>query len=111
MGEGSVVRKSRTTAKDGKTYNVKYYNLDMIVAIGFRVKSNVGTNFRIWANEKLTEYIQKGFIIKGSDRKRQKVKGFRKTTRYFETKVTTINRGLDKSMADFEEKMKTITTG
>lgn len=42
---------------------MKYYNLDMMVAIGFRVKSNIGTNFRIWANERLTEYIQKGFTM------------------------------------------------
>ncbi len=63
LEEDSVVRKFRTTAKDGKNYNVKYYNLDMIVAIGFRVKSNIGTNFRIWANERLTEYIQKGFTM------------------------------------------------
>ena len=63
LDEESVVRKFRTTANDGKIYNVKYYNLDMIVAIGFRVRSNVGTNFRKWANDKLTEYITKGFTI------------------------------------------------
>ncbi len=63
LEEDSVVRKFRTTAKDGKSYNIKYYNLDMIVAIGFRVKSNIGTNFRVWANERLTEYIQKGFTM------------------------------------------------
>lgn len=63
LDEESVVRKFRTTANDGKIYNVKYYNLDMIVAIGFRVRSNVGTNFRKWANDKLTEYITKGFTM------------------------------------------------
>lgn len=51
LEEDSVVRNFRTVASNGKTYNMKYYNLDMIVAIGFRVKSNIGTNFRIWANE------------------------------------------------------------
>ena len=56
MDENLAVRKFQTTAADGKNYNVNYYNLDMIVAIGFRVKSNIGTNFRIWANERLTEY-------------------------------------------------------
>lgn len=61
--EDSVVRKFRTTASDGKSYAVKYYNLDMIVAIGFRVRSNVGTNFRKWANERLTEYMVKGFTM------------------------------------------------
>ena len=61
--EESVVRKFRTTASDGKSYSVKYYNLDMIVAIGFRVRSTAGTNFRKWANERLTEYMVKGFTM------------------------------------------------
>lgn len=63
LDENSVVRNFRTTASDGKNYNVNYYNLDMIVAVGFRVRSNVGTNFRRWANERLTEYIIKGFAM------------------------------------------------
>ena len=46
VDENSVVRNFRTTAKDGKHYNVKYYNLEMIIAIGYRVRSNIGTNFR-----------------------------------------------------------------
>ena len=46
VDENSVVRNFRTTAKDGKHYNVKYYNLEMIIAIGCRVRSNIGTNFR-----------------------------------------------------------------
>lgn len=63
LDENSVVRNFRTTANDGKTYNMKFYNLDMIVAIGFRVRSNIGTNFRKWANDKLTEYMTKGFTM------------------------------------------------
>ena len=63
LDENSVVRKFRTTASDGKNYNVNYYNLDMIVAVGFRVRSNIGTNFRRWANERLTEYMTKGFTM------------------------------------------------
>lgn len=63
LEENSVVRNFRTTASDGKNYNVNYYNLDMIVAIGFRVRSNIGTNFRRWANERLTEYMIKGFTM------------------------------------------------
>lgn len=59
----SVVRIFRITAEDGKNYNVYYYNLDMIIAIGFRVKSNVATIFRKWANETLKEYMIKGFAI------------------------------------------------
>ena len=63
LEKNSVVRKFRTTASDSKSYNVNYYNLDMIVAIGFRVRSNIGTNFRRWANERLTEYMTKGFTM------------------------------------------------
>lgn len=63
LEELSVVRKFRTTASDGKSYNMNYYNLDMIVAIGFRVRSNIGTNFRKWANDRLTEYMTKGFTM------------------------------------------------
>lgn len=63
LEENSTVRKFRTVATNGKTYDIKYYNLDMIVAVGFRVHSNIGTNFRRWANDKLTEYITKGFTM------------------------------------------------
>jgi len=50
-------------ADDGKTYNVKYYNLDMIIAIGYRVRSDIGTSFRQWATETLKEYVVKGFAL------------------------------------------------
>lgn len=63
LEEKSTVRKFRTVATNGKTYDMKYYNLDMIVAIGFRVKSDIGTNFRKWANDKLKEYMIKGFVL------------------------------------------------
>lgn len=59
----SVVRNFRTTASDGKNYNVDFYNLDMILAIGYRVRSNIGVNFRKWATETLKEYMVKGFAI------------------------------------------------
>ena len=59
----ATVRKFRTVASNGKFYNINYYNLDMIVAIGFRVRTNIGTNFRKWANERLTEYMTKGFTM------------------------------------------------
>lgn len=63
LNKDAVIRKFRITAKDGKTYNTNYYNLKMIIAIGFRVKSNQGTRFRIWANEKLKDYLIKGYNI------------------------------------------------
>ena len=63
LEEEGAVRKFRTVATNGKTYDMKYYNLDMIVAIGFRVKSDIGTNFRKWANDKLKEHMIKGFVL------------------------------------------------
>ena len=59
----SVVAKFATTASDGKVYNVDYYNLDVIISVGYRVKSLRGTQFRIWATGILKEYMQKGFAL------------------------------------------------
>lgn len=59
----SVVKEYLTTASDGKKYNVTFYSLDMILAIGFRVRSKRGTQFRVWANHNLKEYMVKGFLI------------------------------------------------
>lgn len=63
LDDKAVVRNFRTTANDGKNYDVSYYNLDMIIALGFRVKSPQGTKFRIWATQKINEYITKGFVL------------------------------------------------
>jgi len=63
LEENSVVRFFRTTATDGKTYEVAHYNLDMVLALGFRVRSQSATRFRQWAAEKLKEFIRKGFIL------------------------------------------------
>jgi len=61
--ENSVVRKFRTTASDGKEYETNYYNLDVIISVGYRVKSLQGTKFRQWATQRLKEYIVKGFTM------------------------------------------------
>ena len=61
--ENAVVRKFRTTAVDGKNYNITHYNLDMIISLGYRVKSKIATNFRRWATERLKEYMIKGFTM------------------------------------------------
>jgi len=63
LDESSVVRKFRTTASDGKNYNVTYYNLDMIISLGYRIKSSIATKFRRWATERLKEYMIKGFTM------------------------------------------------
>ena len=59
----AVVRKFRTTAIDGKNYQVAHYNLDMIISLGYRVKSKIATQFRRWATARLKEYIIKGFTM------------------------------------------------
>ena len=63
LDHNSVVRKFRTTAVDGKTYNIEHYNLDLIISLGYRIKSSVATKFRIWATARLHEYIVKGFTM------------------------------------------------
>lgn len=63
LEENAVVRKFRTTAADGKNYNTTYYNLDMIISLGYRIKSSIATNFRRWATERLKEYMIKGFTM------------------------------------------------
>ncbi len=59
----SVVAKNATTAQDGKTYQVDYFNLDVIISVGYRIKSQRGTQFRIWANKILKDYLIKGYSI------------------------------------------------
>lgn len=63
LDQNSVVRKFRTTASDGKNYETNFYNLDIIISVGYRVKSLQGTQFRIWATQRLKEYIIKGFAL------------------------------------------------
>ena len=63
LSKDSVVKDYLTTASDGKGYNITFYSLDMILAIGFRVRSKRGTQFRQWANRNLKEYMVKGFVM------------------------------------------------
>ncbi|MDP3563154.1 MAG: virulence RhuM family protein [Methanoregula sp.] len=63
LDRNSVVKEYLTTAADGKNYQTLYYNLDMILAIGYRVRSHRGTQFRRWATERLSEYLIKGFVL------------------------------------------------
>ncbi len=63
LDENSVVKENLTTASDGKNYKTKFYNLDLIIAVGYRVKSIRGTQFRIWANKLIKEYLIKGYNL------------------------------------------------
>lgn len=76
LDRNSVVAKNATTASDGKTYQVEYFNLDAILSVGYRVNSKQGTQFRIWANSILKDYLVKGYAInqKRLEQKEQEVK-------------------------------------
>lgn len=63
LAQDSVIRKFRITAADGKSYDTAHYNLDAVISIGYRVKSHRGTQFRIWATQRLREYLIKGFTL------------------------------------------------
>ncbi len=63
LNENSVVKENLTTASDGKNYKTKFYNLDLIISVGYRVKSIRGTQFRIWANKLIKEYLIKGYNL------------------------------------------------
>lgn len=101
LNEVSVVRKFRTTAHDGKSYAINYYNLDVIISVGYRVKSVQGTQFRIWATQRLREYIVKGFTLNddrfksGSsmnyfDELQQRIREIRLSERFFYQKIKDI---------------------
>lgn len=63
LDDQAVIRKFRITAADGKMYNTNFYNLDAIIAVGYRVNSHSATQFRIWATATLKEFIIKGFVL------------------------------------------------
>jgi hypothetical protein len=63
LAQDSVIRNFRITAADGKIYETMHYNLDVVISVGYRVKSHRGTQFRIWATQRLREYIVKGFTL------------------------------------------------
>ena len=102
LDEKAVVRNFRTTASDGKTYDVQYYNLDVIIAVGYRVRSHRGTQFRQWATQRLREYIIKGFTM---DDKR--LSEGRTATDYFDELIDRI-RNIRASEANFYQKIKEI---
>ncbi len=103
LDENSVVKEYLTTATDGKKYATKYYNLDVIISVGYRVKSLRGTQFRIWATQRLREYIIKGFTL---DDERLKRAG---QMNYFDELLARI-RDIRSSEKVFYQKVKDIYT-
>ena len=104
LDKNSVVRNFRTTASDGKKYATNYYNLDVIISVGYRVKSKQGTKFRQWATKRIHEYIVKGFTM---DDDRLKQEGAR--SRYFEELLQRI-RDIRSSERNFYQKVTDIYT-
>jgi len=104
LEENQVVRKFRTTADDGKEYEVSNYNLDVIISVGYRIKSQRGTNFRIWATKTLKEFIIKGFVL---DDKRLKQGGHLFGKDYFEELLERI-REIRASERRFYQKITDI---
>jgi len=102
LDKNAVVRNFRTTASDGKNYATNFYNLDVIISVGYRVKSLQGTQFRIWATKRIHEYIVKGFTM---DDDRLKQEGAR--SRYFEELLQRI-RDIRSSERNFYQKVSDI---
>jgi prophage maintenance system killer protein len=89
LAENSVIRNFRITAADGKSYNTKFYNLDVIISVGYRVKSKRGTQFRIWANSVLKDYLVRGYALNEKRLKEQseKIKEIERTLEIFSNVV------------------------
>ena len=102
LRESAVVKEYLTTAQDGKHYRTKFYNLDVIISVGYRVRSHRGTQFRMWATQRLREYIIKGFTLDDErlkdggvrndyfDELIERVRAIRTSERNFYRKVTDI---------------------
>ena len=98
LEKNSVVRNFRTTASDGKEYSVMHYNLDVIISVGYRVKSKWGTQFRIWATNILKEYLIKGYALNQKKLQQQKLEELNQT-------IELIKQGLqDQELSTTEAK-------
>ncbi|MFH1170196.1 MAG: RhuM family protein [Candidatus Vogelbacteria bacterium] len=102
LSENSVAEDSSVTASDGKKYAVKHYNLDAIISVGYRINSLRGTQFRIWATQKLKEYIVKGFVMDDERLAEGRVK-----KSYFEEWEERIRR-IRTSEANFYQKVRDV---
>ena len=101
LDKSSVIRNFRITASDGKQYDTNFYNLDVIISVGYRVKSLRGTQFRIWATNTLREYLTKGYVINEKMLKTQqnKIQTLQSTVnllkRSLQNQISTVNEAQD----------------
>lgn len=95
LEKNSVVKDSLTTAKDGKNYRTKHYNLDVIISVGYRVKSPQGTKFRQWATQRLKDYLVQGYAInqKRLEQKQQEVE-------FLKTGLRIVSRVIESAVAE-----------
>ena len=119
LEENSVVKECLTTAKDGKNYKTKFYNLDLIISVGYRVKSVRGTQFRIWANQIVKDFTIKGCVM---DDERLKNEVSILTKKYFEGQLERMvsayldlaemqaMRHIPMTMEDWEERLNGFLT-
>ena len=100
LDKEAVVRKFRTTASDGKNYSVYHYNLDVIISVGYRVKSLQGTQFRIWATQRLKDYLVQGYAIneKRLEQKQQEVQ-------HLKTGIRILGRAIEDKMDESDNPM------
>lgn len=91
----SVVANFATTASDGKKYNIEYYNLDVIISVGYRVKSQKGVRFRQWATNILKNYIQNNYVINGEKITNQRFKELENEVARLKSEVENISNSLD----------------
>ncbi len=97
LSQESVIRNFRITAQDGKTYDTQHYNLDVIISVGYRVKSHRGTQFRIWATQRLREYLVKGFAMDDERLKEGKTSYFDELLSRMVAKTTQAPAGRQKT--------------
>ena len=103
LEKNSVCAKIAHTAEDGKVYNIQYYNLNVIISIGYRVKSKRGTQFRIWATQRLKDYLLQGYAI---NEKRLKEK--QQEVQYLKTGIRILNRAIEKELNRQNDVMLTL---
>ncbi len=96
LEQDAVIRNFRTTASDGKNYNTNFYNLDVIISIGYRVKSKQGTQFRIWSNKILKEYLINDYVINQEKLQQKKIGELDKT-------ILLIKQGLQNQELNINE--------
>ena len=98
LDKNSVVANFATTANDGKTYNVDYYNLDMIISVGYRVNSKVATQFRKWATNILKKYLTDGYAVN-----EEKLKLEQEKVKTLQNTISLLSRSLTNQVENMED--------